>query len=200
MEYTLAKSASTSNNVVMGESNLQNFLRSRFRGLKNQPAQRTVRWSAIGAITGAVAGTALAAIPTLASIFARTVVTPNPQPAENVHIYNYWPGGGAAGEGLIELSVTHQTTVRGQYALVFHDGVGVARIGEITATNWKQHTVTRVVEEVYSGELFEASRGRWAGFVWPTPAEAGFAFQDVLIPVDDGLAPAWFIVPTTDLV
>lgn len=180
----------------MGESNLRNFVRSPFRGLKSQPAKRTVRWSAIGAITGALAGTALAAIPTLASIFARTVVTPDPQPTEDVHIYNYWPGSGPAGQDLIELSITHQTTVRGQYSLVFHDGTGVARIGEVAATKWKQHTVTRVVEEVYSGDLLEAVRGRWAGFVWPTPAEAGYAFQDVVIPVDDGLAPAWFIAPT----
>lgn len=196
MVDTLAKCLSTSNNVGMGESNLRNFVQSPFRGLKNQPAKRTVRWSAIGAITGALAGTALAAIPTLASIFARTVVTPDPQPTEDVHIYNYWPGGGSAGQDLIELSITHQTTVRGQYALVFHEGTGVARIGEVTATNWKRHTVTRVVEEVYSGDLLEAVRGRWAGFVWPTPAEAGYAFQDIVIPVDDGLAPAWFIEPT----
>ncbi|HEY4556651.1 MAG TPA: alpha/beta fold hydrolase, partial [Enteractinococcus sp.] len=82
------------------------------------------------------------------------------------------------------------------YALVFHSGEGIARIGEIVSFNLKNQTVTRVVEEVYHGDLAAAGRGRWAGFVWPSPAQAGYTYQDVLIPVDDGLAPAWFIPPT----
>ncbi|HEY4557201.1 MAG TPA: hypothetical protein VIG82_03315, partial [Enteractinococcus sp.] len=60
----------------MGDDNLSNFVRVPFRRTQNRGAKRTIRWSAIGAVTGAITGTALAAIPTLASIFARTVVTP----------------------------------------------------------------------------------------------------------------------------
>lgn len=195
MTETLAKCVRTGNNVGMGDSNLRNIVRQPFRGLQHQPAKRTVRWSAVGAITGALAGTALAVIPTLASIFARTVVTPDPKPTEDVHVYNDWPRRGTSGHGLIELSITHQTTVRGQYALVFDEGNGVARIGAVTATDRKRDTVTRIVEEVYSGDLAQTVRGRWAGFVWPTPTEAGYAFRNIDIPVDDGLAPAWFIKP-----
>ena len=191
----LAKCVRTGDNVVMGDSNLRNILRQPPRGPKHQPAKRTVRWSAVGAITGALAGTALAVIPTLASIFARTVVTPDPKPTEDVQLYNYWPTCGPTGQDLVELSVTSQTTVRGQYALVFDEGSGVARIGEITDIDWKRGTVTRIVEEVYSGDLAQTVRGRWAGFVWPTPKEAGYEFRDVQIPVDDGLAPAWLIEP-----
>src|SRR5699024_7983901 len=66
---------------------------------------------------------------------------------------------------------------------------------EVVSTDRRKHSVTRVVEEVYSGELADAGHGRWAGFVWPTPREAGYKFQDVMIPVDDGLAPAWLIDP-----
>lgn len=196
MPDTLAKCVSSSNNVGMGDANLRNFVQSPFRGTTNGPVKPTVRWSAVGAVAGALVGTALAAIPTLASIFARTVVTPDPQPTEDVRIHAYRPGGGPDGEDIIELAITHQTTVRGRYALVFHDGTGVARIGEVLSTNRKQQSVTRVVEKIYTGALDKAVRGRWAGFVWPSPKEAGLAFQDVVIPVDDGLAPAWIVPPT----
>ena len=186
----------SSKNVDMGDDNLSNFVRVPFRRTQNRGAKRTIRWSAIGAVTGAIAGTALAAIPTLASIFARTVVTPEPSPAEDVRVVAYRPGAGPRGQDLVELGITNQTTVRGRYALVFHSGEGIARIGEIVSFNLKNQTVTRVVEEVYHGDLAAAGRGRWAGFVWPSPAQAGYTYQDVLIPVDDGLAPAWFIPPT----
>ncbi len=179
----------------MGDNNLSNFVRTSFRCTQNRGAKRTIRWSAVGAITGALAGTALAAIPTLASIFARTVVTPDPHPAEDVRIYRYCPSRDYKTPNLIELAITNQTTVRGQYALVFHENHGVARIGEIVSVDRKQQTVTRVVEEIYSGDLSRAVRGRWAGFVWPTPREAGYVYEDVWIPVDNGLAPAWFIPP-----
>ena len=179
----------------MGDNNLRNFVGTPFRDIQNRRTKRTIRWSAVGAVTGALAGTALAAIPTLASIFARTVVTPEPHPAEDVRIYRYRPSSDAAAPALVELAITSQTTVRGQYTLAFHESQGVARVGEIVAIDRKQQTVTRVVEEVYSGDLSRAVRGRWAGFVWPTPHEAGYAYRDVWIPVDNGLAPAWLIPP-----
>lgn len=177
----------------MGDNNLRNFGRTSFRYTQNRRAKRTIRWSVVGAITGALAGTALAAIPTLASIFARTVVTPDPHPTEDVRIHRYRPSSDEHVPDLVELAITNQTTVRGQYALVFQENQGVARIGEVVSINRKQQTVTRVVEEIYSGDLSEAIRGRWAGFIWPTPLEAGYTYQDVWIPVDNGLAPAWFI-------
>jgi len=184
------------NNKAMGADNLRNFVRLPFRCTQNRPAKRAIRWSAVGAITGALAGTALAAIPTLASIFARTVVTPEPHPAEDVRIVEYRRNATAHGQDVVELALTNQTQVRGRYALVFHSGKGVARIGQIISVHPKTQTVTRVVEKVYQGDLATATRGRWAGFVWPTPQEAGYEYQDVWIPVDNGLAPAWFIPPT----
>lgn len=182
--------------IGMGDNNLRNFIRTSFHYTQKRRTKRTIRWSAVGAITGALAGTALAAIPTLASIFARTVVTPDPHPAEDVRIHRYCPAVDEQTPDLIELSITNQTTVSGEYALVFHENQGIARIGEVVSINRKRQTVTRVVEELYSGDLSEAVRGRWAGFVWPSPQEAGYVYQDVWIPVDNGLAPAWFIPPT----
>lgn len=179
----------------MGADNLRHFVQRPFRGTQNRRTKRAVRWSAIGAVTGALAGTALAAVPTLASIFARTVVTPEPHPAEDVRIVAYRRPATPHDHGIVELALTSQTQVRGQYALVFAAGNGVARIGDILSINPKTQTVTRVVEEVYRGDLATANRGRWAGFVWPTPEAAGFDYHDVMIPVDNGLAPAWFIPP-----
>lgn len=180
----------------MGDGNLRKFVQKSLRGTQNRRTKRTIRWSAVGAVTGAIVGTVLAAIPTLASIFARTVVTPEPHPAEDVRVVDYRPGGGPNGQDVVELAITSQTMVRGRYALVFHGGEGIARIGEIVSSDAKRQTVTRVVEELYQGDLVTAARARWAGFVWPTPQEAGYVYQDVQIPVDNGQAPAWFIPPT----
>src|SRR5690625_7826185 len=98
----------------MGDNNLRNFVPKPLRYTQNRRTKRTIRWSAIGAVTGAIAGTALAAIPTLASIFARTVVTPEPSPAEDVRVVAYRPGAGPRGQDLVELGITNQTTVRGR--------------------------------------------------------------------------------------
>lgn len=180
---------------AMGDDNLRSFLNTSFRRTQKRGAKRAMKWSAVGAVTGVLAGTALAAIPTLASIFARTVVTPDPHPAQDVRIHAYHPPADDETPARIDLAITNQTTVRGQYALVFDEGRGVARIGDVVSINRKNQTVTRIVEEHYSGELSQAVRGRWAGFIWPTPQAAGYVSEDVLIPVENGLAPAWFIPP-----
>lgn len=180
----------------MGEVNLKRFVRSLWKRTQSRPVRRTVSWSAVGAITGVLVGTAAAVIPTLASIFARTVVTPDPQPAEDVRLFGIRPATGPQGQDIVELAVTNQTTVEGRYALVFHGGQGVARIGDVVEIDPHKNTVTRIIEQIYRGDLSSAVRGRWAGFVWPTPAEAGLGYEDVTIPVDGGRAPAWYIPPT----
>src|SRR5699024_3915359 len=112
---TLAKMHDSRNNKAMGANNLRNLVRLPFRCTQNRPAKRAIRWSAVGAITGALAGTALAAIPTLASIFARTVVTPQPHPAEDVRIVEYRRSATAHDHDVVELALTNQTQVRGRY-------------------------------------------------------------------------------------
>lgn len=181
----------------MGDKNrLRRLLQASLPRTQNRRTKRTIRWSAVGAVTGALVGTAIAAIPTLASIFARTVVTPDPQPAEDVRIYRFHPPSDQHEHGLIELGITSQTEVEGRYALVFHENQGVARVGDIVSKDQKRQTVTRVVEEIYYGNIAEAVRGRWAGFVWPTPKEAGYPYTDVWISVENGVAPAWLIPAT----
>ena len=99
-----------------------------------------------------------------------------------------------AGQDVI-LQADEYTTVPGQYSLTFDDGAGCARIGEITSFDPRDGTVQRAVEEVFSGDLTTATRGRFTGFVYPTPADAGLDAEDVQVPVPGGHARAWRIEP-----
>lgn len=51
------------------------------------------------------------------------------------------------------------------------------------------------MEQVYSGDITRAVRGRWTGFVYPDPRAAGYETEDVKIPVENGSAPAWLVRP-----
>ena len=128
----------------------------------------------------------------LAGVFARTVVTPVRRHAESTPILAVVDT--PAGQDVI-LQADEYTTVPGQYSLTFDDGAGCARIGEITSFDPRDGTVQRAVEEVFSGDLTTATRGRFTGFVYPTPADAGLDAEDVQVPVPGGHARAWRIAP-----
>lgn len=177
----------------MAETRQQYFILESFRLPRNRRAKRTMRWTVVGAVAGSLTGIAIATIPTLASIFARTVVTPELQPTEDVRIFNVHLRQGEDFVGHIEIEATNQTDVSGTYSLVFANGRGVARIGKILSHNVRAQTITREIEEIYFGDITSATRGRWAGFIWPTPKEAGYDYTNVEVPVDNGLAPAWFV-------
>ncbi len=152
-----------------------------------------MRWSSFAAVGGVVVGSVAAGtVSGLAGLFARTVVTPVRTPAEDLEILAVVPG--ESGMELI-LPVTEETTVPGTYSLVFDGGAGLARIGAITSFDPRDGTVQREVEEVYSGELRQAVRGRWTGAIYPDPRALGYETEDVRIPVENGSAPAWLIPP-----
>lgn len=152
-----------------------------------------MRWSSFAAVGGIVAGSVAAGtVSGLAGLFARTVVTPVRTPAEDLEILAVVQG--ESGTEVI-LPVTEETTVPGTYALMFDGGAGLARIGAVTSFDPRDGTVQREVEEVYTGELREAIRGRWTGFIYPTPQTLGYETEDVRIPVENGAAPAWLIRP-----
>lgn len=156
-------------------------------------AEPVMRWSSLAAVGGIVAGSVAAGtVSGLAGLFARTVVTPVKTPAEDLEILAV-----VQGESGLEviLPVTEETTVPGTYSLGFDGGAGLVRIGAVTSFDPRDGTVQRQVEEVYSGELWEAIRGRWTGFVYPSPQTLGYATEDVRIPVENGTAPAWLIRP-----
>ncbi|WP_309079953.1 alpha/beta fold hydrolase [Zhihengliuella sp.] len=178
---------------------------------------RPVRWAVVGAVAGATAGSLVAgAVSGLASYFARQVVTPARLRPEDLEIlavvpsdrltYEPAPDGAAdVGHGRhrapgrtglgwdVILPATEQTTVPGTYSLVFDGGRGHARIGEIVSFAPADGTVTRHVERIYEGNLHGAVRGRWSGAAYPTPAEVGYDYEEVEVPVLGGTSESWLV-------
>ncbi|MBG6085709.1 alpha/beta hydrolase family protein [Zhihengliuella flava] len=171
----------------------------------------SVQWGLLGATAGAVVGSLVAgAVSTLASYFARQIVTPARERAEDIEILALVPSmepthgydGAAAGKHSgavgwdIILPARPETTAPGTYSLLFHAGRGHARLGEIVTYAPADGTVTRRVERVYEGNLQDAVRGRWSGIVYPTPRAIGCPYEDVEVPVRGGVSQSW-LVPGT---
>ena len=152
-------------------------------------AAPVARWSPVAGSLALSAGFVLAgASSALAGLFARVVVTPVRRPAENLRILAVVDGP----SGLeVVLPANEQTTVPGTYSLTFDGGASCARIGRITTFDPRDGTITRAVEHVYSGDLRSAVQGRFTGFVYPRPRDAGLDAREVRVPVTGGTAPAW---------
>ncbi|WP_246180294.1 alpha/beta hydrolase family protein [Kocuria coralli] len=164
-----------------------------------------------GAVMGAAATVGAASLTfglssALATYLARKVVVPPRYRSEDLAIYRYVPEPPAdsaapaapatpvaPGAGEIVLAATVETTVDGVYSLRFDGGRGHARIGAIISLSPRDGRVVREVEEVYSGDLSRASRGWWSGTVYPDPGRLDLAYEEVEIPIEVGLAPAWVI-------
>ena len=157
---------------------------------------------------GAAAGTALTVgaaslsfgvSSAIAAYVARQVVVPPRYRSEDLSIHEYTPVDRQAhpdalpGAGEVRLAATVETTVDGVYSLRFGGGEGHARIGEILSWSPAAGEVVREVQEVYSGDLSAASRGWWAGTVYPDPAAAGYRFHEVELPMEMGAAPCWVV-------
>ncbi|MFI7482700.1 alpha/beta hydrolase family protein [Kocuria sp. M1R5S2] len=164
------------------------------------PATPANQW-ARGAVVGAAASVGAASLSfglssAAAAYFARQVVVPPRYRSEDLPILGIVRAGAegdASAATLVKLPATVDTTVAGTYSLRFDAGRGHARIGAIRSWSPGEGTVTRVVEEVYSGELSRATRGFWSGSVYPDPGAAGLPFEDVVIPIEVGPAPCWVV-------
>ncbi|EME36495.1 Secreted protein [Kocuria palustris PEL] len=171
--------------------------------LRGQPRESSSVWA-----RGAVAGTALTVgaaslsfgvSSAIAAYVARQVVVPPRYRSEDLSIHEYSPVDRQAhpdalpGAGEVRLAATVETTVDGVYSLRFGGGEGHARIGEILSWSPAAGEVVREVQEVYSGDLSAASRGWWAGTVYPDPAAAGYRFHEVELPMEMGAAPCWVV-------
>lgn len=150
-----------------------------------------LRWTALGVGAGAALASSMAGVVSgLAVFFARQIVTPARTRDENLDILAVV---GSGGSRTVILPANEDTTVDGTYSLYFQQGAGHARIGAIRSYVPREGTVERDVETVYTGDLETATRGWWGGAVYPSPAAMGFAEEEVLVPVEGGVAPAWLV-------
>lgn len=150
-----------------------------------------LKFAGIGAaIGGAATSVVLGLSSALAAYFARRVVTPVQFREEDLAIFSVM---GTGDDAQVILPANDDTTVEGTYSLYFDRGRGHARIGRIRSYIPGEDTVTRDIEEVYSGNLNTAVRGWWSGAVFPDPAQLGVAAENVYIPVEGGSAPAWLV-------
>ncbi len=97
----------------------------------------------------------------------------------------------------ITLGRTGDAILPGDYGLWFSGDRGYARIGEILETS--ADSVTRRLIEVRFGDLAAATRGRFSGWFYLSPADLGSPFEEVGIETELGEAPAWLVpssVPT----
>ncbi len=150
-----------------------------------------VRSVVSGAGAGLAAGMALTATASaFAAYLARVVVTPVREESADVEILAVIQDS----EGLqVVLTSTPETIVPGTYGLHFDAGRGLARIGEVTALEPKEGTVTRRVEALVAGDLRAARRGWISSTLHRTPAEAGYECHDVTVETPVGEAPAWHV-------
>ncbi|GAA1339490.1 alpha/beta hydrolase family protein [Arthrobacter roseus] len=150
-----------------------------------------LKWTAIGIGAGAAAASILAGTTSgLAAYFARQVITPPRTREETIEILAVM---GQGQDRRIILRADSDTTVDGTYSLMFDDGSGHARIGEILSYVPGEGTVEREVDQVYSGDISTAVRGWWSGSVYDSPTALGYAEEEVDIAVEGGHAPAWII-------
>lgn len=159
--------------------------------IDSQPQTPWARSVVSGAGAGLAAGMVLtAAASAFAAYLARVVVTPVREESADVEILAVIQDS----EGLqVVLTSTPETIVTGTYGLHFDAGRGLARIGEVSALEPKEGTVTRRVEAVVAGDLRRARRGWIGSTLHRTPEEAGYESHDVTVETPVGEAPAWYV-------
>ena len=150
------------------------------------------RWAArASALVVVAAGAALLGAAAVAMAVARNVVTPPRRRSYDIEILEV-----DLESHTVLLSRTADTVVNGRYSLWFDGDRGHARIGEVLETD--DRSVLRRLDSVQRGDLKRASRGRWAGWWYLTPADLTVPFSDLGIMTPVGVAPAWYIAPETE--
>lgn len=136
----------------------------------------------VAIVLGATATAGAVAAAVVVGIFARTVITPPTKREEDVRIL-------AHDDATITLSATLDSLTPGRYSLWFRRDTGHARVGEILS-----HTPTSVTRQllgVQLGELPGATRGRFSGWYYLSPADLDIDFENVEVATELGPAPAW---------
>ncbi|RFA17747.1 alpha/beta hydrolase [Subtercola boreus] len=116
--------------------------------------------------------------------FARVVVMP--RAFRNVRVY------GVSGNR-ITLEANRRTTHPGTFGLAYNDRQGHAIVGPIYSQDRKR--VEREIVASIGGHPTPTRYSQWEGNVFAGPAYIDPAYQDVMIQVEGGEAPAWRIPP-----
>ncbi|MBD1539129.1 alpha/beta fold hydrolase [Arthrobacter sp. S13_S34] len=174
---------------------MASFQRTRPAPVQSSPDSGGMSLRTKWAIGGAIGGGGLAGLlatgsSALAVYFARRVITPARQRAADQEMLALIRDGQRQ---QAIFAATDDTTVDGVYGFFFDGGKGHARIGRIVSYSPAERTVLRDVEAVYAGDLSTARRGWWSGAVHPDPAAVGLPYEEVMIDVDRGQAPAWLV-------
>ncbi len=152
------------------------------------PANTTRRTALRGAVAGAAAAGALgAAAASVAAYFARRVVTPDLERADDVEVL-------AVGKDSVTLRADPETRAPGRYGLWLDGGRGHARLGDVVNHDEHAGTVERALLGVDGGRL-RAGRARWNQYFYagdPTTA-LGLAHTDVEVASELGPMPGWLV-------
>ncbi len=117
---------------------------------------------------------------------ARTVVKPPRRRVEDTRIIRY-----DEGASTIQLGITADSVMPGEYSFWFSSGTGHARVGEVISRS--PASVTRRVIAVDYGELNDAHHGRFNGWVYLSPRELEVPYESVRVQTTLGPAPAWLV-------
>lgn len=139
------------------------------------------------AVGGAVAAASIGVGAGLVAI-ARKIVTPARKRSDDVTIHGAELDGST---GVVTLRSTPDTRLVGDYSFWFDRGRGHARLGAIVSDDGRR--ITRVVTDVTGGDLATARSGRVGGWLYTSPADAGFETDDVIVTTPLGGAPAWLV-------
>ncbi|GAA2222103.1 lysophospholipase [Herbiconiux moechotypicola] len=153
-----------------------------------EPARVPV-WSVIAMAAGAAAALTAAAGAVITARMSRAIVTPA-LPVDDVRILGH-----DEESGTIELSVTADSILPGEYSLRFTADTGHARLGEVLSV--ADGVVRRTVTAVDYGDLARARNGRISGWYYIHPRELGVPVDEVEVFTPVGPAPAW-LVPAVD--
>jgi len=139
-----------------------------------------------GIVTGAALVLAGAAGTVLAAVMARTIVTPPRERADDTVVFDV-----DLAAATITLAATADSVLYGDYSFFFSAGTGHARLGGVITSG--HGAVTRRILAVDYGDLKAAKKGRLSGWLYLSPQDLGWPFENVMIHTGAGPAPAWLI-------
>ncbi|WP_197059387.1 hypothetical protein [Cryobacterium sp. MLB-32] len=137
-----------------------------------------------GILAGACGIAAATVAAVVAGVMARTVVTPPKKRDDDTRVIAVDEAGGT-----VTVDANADSVLPGDYSFFFSGDTGHARLGAVVARG--SMSVTRRVLRIDFGELAPGLKGRFSGWVYLSPEDLEFPYEDVTIPLDLPRAP-WF--------